>query len=84
MTCACEMGLGMWGGMLIPGIILAALMIGVILLVRRLWGGDTQAQKRYVPSGTSVCKWRDRLRGVRLPSGPAPARQELTAPTTCR
>jgi hypothetical protein len=41
MDCACSMGVGsvMWM-MLFPALILAALVIGGIVLVRRLWPGS--------------------------------------------
>lgn len=43
MECACSMGVGsmMWM-MFIPALFLAALVVGGILLVRKLWG-DTSA-----------------------------------------
>jgi putative membrane protein len=37
MSCACVMGGGMWWGMLFPALVLAALIIGGIVLARTLW-----------------------------------------------
>jgi putative membrane protein len=44
MDCACSMGMGsMTWMMLLPALLLAALVIGGILLVRRLWPGSVPA-----------------------------------------
>lgn len=37
MSCACQMGAGMWFGMLLPALVLAALIVVGVLIVRALW-----------------------------------------------
>lgn len=46
MACACGMGFGMWGGMLIPGLFLVALIIGGVIVARRLWSGGRDGEPR--------------------------------------
>lgn len=44
MDCACAMGIGGWWMMFIPAVFWAAVIIGGIVLVRRLWGGSSLAE----------------------------------------
>lgn len=43
MTCACQMGAGMWWAMVVPVVVLAVLVVVGVLILRALWrrGGST-------------------------------------------